>query len=427
MSTIEDRLRDALAERAKHSPTDPDAWERTRNRSLAGRRRLGWRGFRAGRVLIPTGAAAAVVAIVVGVTATLSHVTGWPANPAPAAAKPGPAASRGAQNPTRGPLGINDYPPVSALLTFRLTAPGTGRTAVAYSWLAYTSPYVWSDQLPGLKSCISVRYPVSALGDCTPLPQLGAGDLVRVTDSTYLGPSIGPLVLQGLAVNQVTSVTAVLPDGQVIPGVVKTGRGFSDKAWAVVAPADEATYKPVSGIRLVFRDASGAEVATLSTAVPGGSFRVAQPSSGGIAAFAPPKSRSGDHSVTAYLIDGYVGFFYPEPPLIAAVWMAPQPAADSPVLAGLTRQFGQVSGTDLGLVIEAFGYAHADVTRVVLRLDGGRAVSTSTFAAWPGSGLRLWAVPVWQGITVNELPVVTATGYNAAGQAVAHVKLGSGI
>lgn len=66
---------------------------------------------------------------------------------------------------------------------------------------------------------------------------------------------------------------------------------------------------------------------------------------------------------------------------------------------------------------------------VVVQMGHDGPVSTSTFAAWPGSGLRLWAVPVWQGKGLQEnngLPVVTATEYNAAGQAVARVKLGRG-
>ena len=60
MNTIEDRLRDALRERAAHSPIDPDAWARTvaRSRRRPGRA-PGWSKF-----MIPLAAAAAVVAIV---------------------------------------------------------------------------------------------------------------------------------------------------------------------------------------------------------------------------------------------------------------------------------------------------------------------------------------------------------------------------
>ena len=43
---------------------------------------------------------------------------------------------------------------------------------------------------------------------------------------------------------------------------------------------------------------------------------------------------------------------------------------------------------------EYYGYAHENVTRVVLRLPGGAEYAVQTFAAWPGSGLRLWAFSV---------------------------------
>jgi hypothetical protein len=56
MNTVEDRLRDALRERARHSPVDPDAWSRTVARSRA----PWWRPRRAG-FLAPLAAAAAIV------------------------------------------------------------------------------------------------------------------------------------------------------------------------------------------------------------------------------------------------------------------------------------------------------------------------------------------------------------------------------
>jgi TRAP-type uncharacterized transport system fused permease subunit len=72
MNTIEDRLREALRERAKYSPVDPDAWVKTvaRTRPARGRTRAGARS----RFLIPVAAAAAVVAIVLGVTALTGHL-----------------------------------------------------------------------------------------------------------------------------------------------------------------------------------------------------------------------------------------------------------------------------------------------------------------------------------------------------------------
>ena len=63
MSTIEDRLRDALTERARHSPVHPGAWEQTLARTRRRPRSGAW-----GRYVIPAAAAAAVVAIVTAAT-----------------------------------------------------------------------------------------------------------------------------------------------------------------------------------------------------------------------------------------------------------------------------------------------------------------------------------------------------------------------
>ena len=41
--------------------------------------------------------------------------------------------------------------------------------------------------------------------------------------------------------------------------------------------------------------------------------------------------------------------------------------------------------------VEFYGYAHENVTRVVLKLPDGRQYGAQTFAAWLGSRLRLWA------------------------------------
>lgn len=427
MNTIEERLRDALTERAKHAPIDPDAWQQTRIRSLATRKpRVGWRWRRPGRFLIPAAAAAAVVAIVVAVTATVHGVSGRSAGGRADATPSSPGASSSSGGPITGlpPQFLTHYPPVSAVLTMPVTAPG-GQRAVAYSWLAYTSQSWWPDQLQGLQSCGGAVFKDGSSSYCVPLPQLGAGRLASITVSDYLPANIGPLVLQGLAVDQVASVTAMLPDGQVIPGAVKAGRGFPDKAWAVVVPADEKTGQPSSGVRLVFRDASGAVVASLGAVAPPHA-QVPEPGSGGIAVFANPGgSGSLSYTMNAYLIKGYVGFWLrPWPGLNG--YLAPRLAAGPPALAGFTLDF-----TDMyrASTPGAVGYAHADVARVVLHLPGDRSVATSTFAAWPGSGLRLWAIRLPADVYVQgqQMPTITATGYDTAGQVVARVTLGSGI
>ena len=76
----------------------------------------------------------------------------------------------------------------------------------------------------------------------------------------------------------------MLSDGRSFPGVLKTGHGFPVKAWTV-------GYPPARGVRLVFRDASGAEVASSSTAAPIGPPQTAQPRSGGLEVFRYPGSQ----------------------------------------------------------------------------------------------------------------------------------------
>lgn len=446
-NALEDRLRTALRERAADFPADPDAWARIRARNQAAGARRGLRRWsRAGRIVIPAAAAAAVVAVVVLVTAAVSGVTGrsagapaggarpgssTPGRTGPATASPKPGGSQVGPYSPGGPpqFFLAEDPPVSAILALRVspaaagpTSPSAPRAVTAYSWLAYTSPSAWLDLLQGRQFCHDVVYPDgSSSGFCVPLPQLGAGRLAAITASTDMGAKIGPVVVQGAAASQVTSVTAVLPGGRTIAGMVKTGRGFPWNVWAVA-------YPRASSVRLVFRDAAGTEVAALDSAGPTEPPQLLEPGSGGILTFTYPQVPGiPDHSVNAYLIDGYVGF-WPGPGNNG--YLAPQLAAGPPALAGLSLGFWAPGGTKRhsNSAWESFGYAHADVARVVLRLPNGERISASTFAAWPGSGLRLWAVrlPAHVPSIIQGVAVITATGYDAAGNVVAQVTLGSG-
>lgn len=79
MNTLEDRIRAALRVRAEGFSADPDALARIRTRAQAARRRRGLpRSSAVGRFLIPTAAAAAVVAIVAAVTVTVNGISGRP-------------------------------------------------------------------------------------------------------------------------------------------------------------------------------------------------------------------------------------------------------------------------------------------------------------------------------------------------------------
>ena len=64
--------------------------------------------------------------------------------------------------------------------------------------------------------------------------------------------------------------------------------------------------------------------------------------------------------------------------------------------------------------------------RVVLRLADGRQYGAQTFAAWPGSGLRLWAfaVPTRFLIAADQRQDLM-TGYDAAGHVVWQQRLGA--
>jgi len=77
--------------------------------------------------------------------------------------------------------------------------------------------------------------------------------------------------------------------------------------------------------------------------------------------------------------------------------------------------------------VEFYGYAHENVTRVVLRLADGKQYGAQTFAAWKGSGLRLWAfsVPTELYTRVNPGQDVLM-GYDAAGRVIWQMRFGSG-
>jgi hypothetical protein len=82
-------------------------------------------------------------------------------------------------------------------------------------------------------------------------------------------------------------------------------------------------------------------------------------------------------TMTAYRISGgRVGFWESDN---SSTWSA-KSVSQAP-LGAFTSSFNSM---------EYFGYAPADVARVVPRLADGREYSTPTITGWPGSGLRLW-------------------------------------
>jgi hypothetical protein len=255
MNTVEDRLRDALSERAEYSPIGPDAWERTvaRTRRPSRARATAW-----SKVMIPVAAAAAVVAIVVAATALTGH--GGPRGGS-GATRPSPAVVPPAATPT--PPGPDDYlirmvPPVTAIVPVKLTVGGL--TTWMFVWFGYDK------SLGGLVLASEYNAVTAAGGDYggsgTGLARLSAPQIARWCGEA--GPIRTDTIRLGVAERQVGSVAAQLPGGRKIAGQLVSGRGFPYQVWAVSYPdADNAT--------IVFRSASGRELGQLTIlATPGG-------------------------------------------------------------------------------------------------------------------------------------------------------------
>jgi hypothetical protein len=213
----------------------------------------------------------------------------------------------------------------------------------------------------------------------------------------------------GTAVTQVMSVTALLPGGRRVPGALVSGRAFPYKVWAV-------SYPQPSNAQVVFAGASGHRLGRLSFRadypVPG------QPRTGGIRVFRYPAGtleRSAG-TMTAYLLNGRVEGVRGQ---IVGFWDSSSSSAISNVPAAGPPAVKIVGGDypERARQMYFYGYAHQDVSRVVLRLAGGRQYGAQTFAAWPGSGLRLWAFPVPVGTLTSSASRVMV-GYDAAGRVV---------
>ena len=89
MTTLEDRLREALTERAALSPVDPHAWDKVVARSRRRRfPRFRWPWPARTGLLVPVAAAAAVAAVIVATTTLAGHVSSASKPLGPASASP---------------------------------------------------------------------------------------------------------------------------------------------------------------------------------------------------------------------------------------------------------------------------------------------------------------------------------------------------
>jgi hypothetical protein len=347
--------------------------------------------------MIPLAAAAAVVAIVIGATV----LTGGPRGGSGATGtspSASPSVSGAPAPPGPGNSLIKGTTVLSAIIPVKLTAGQ--QTTWTFVWFSRPD----SGSYRGIQLCsVTDGAGYDGSGACMP-PVLQA-------EQGYAGGTVPPRMI--VSDQQVTSVTALLPHGRSVSGVLAFGRGFPDKVWLVAFPQED-------NATVVLRNAGGHVVKRLS--IRGQFPTPAQPRSGGIKLFSyPARSVSPTAgTMTAYLLNGsligvngkVVGFWSSGPDSISSI--ANVPASGPPAVSNFGGG-GEYSGAT---VVEYYGYAHANVARVVLRLPDGRQYTAQTTAAWPGSGLRLWhfAVPIKAANSEPDKQVML--GYNAAGQVV---------
>ena len=390
MNTLEDRLREALRERAGQSPVSPDAWSRT----LARTRRHVW-GPAWTRFMIPVAAAAAIVVIIAG-AAVLTGNRGQHGG----SRRLGPTTAPASATPP-APPGPDSYlmratPPVTAVVPIKLTAGG--KTTWTFVWFGYMK----SARDQGIALCsVTDGAGYYGSGGCgaAPVPPGKVAASAGGTGSIRLGT----------AVKQVTSAAALLPGGRRVPGVLVSGRGFPYKVWAVV-------YPQPNSARVVFAGAGGRRLGQLS-------FRAdypvpSQPRTGGIRVFRYP-ARTLEPSagtMTAYLLDGRVVGVRGH---VVGFWDSRSSSSISTVSADGLPDVEVYGGEIANHAKQAYfyGYAHENVRRVTLRL-GGKQYGAQTFAAWPGSGLRLWAFPVPASTLLSPRASRVMVGYDAAGRVV---------
>jgi hypothetical protein len=391
MNTLEDRLRDALTERAALSRVGLDAWDKTVARSR--RRRPAWARpawMRPGLVA-PVASAAAIVAIAVAVTSVASRPSGGSPSPSSPASS-GPDRHRCLADGLSG-----CYQHISETVTVK---HGSGARAMVAT---YFFGYSKLQATPVVDFCAEAKpedpagVGTGGGGQCAPASLSGA--LAFMWDVQPW--SIRLNLRQGLVVPQATSVTAVLTDGRAIPGTVVSGRGFPDKAWQVVYPhQDPAT--------LLFRDPAG----HLVTKLFAGAADLVLPASGpGITLFSTPSAG------TMTVIDAHGLLLFSS--ASRDDFLGGYPAAGWPAVTALVGSGSGFGGN------ECFGYLHAGVTRLVIRLDNGYQVSVSAFkAAWAGSGIRLFAVALprsyfsWKD-NIGSGPQGTVTAYAKDGHVLA--------
>lgn len=366
MSTLEDRLREALAERAAHSPIGPDAWDKTVAR--AGRRQIrpGVPRRLPSGLLFPAGAAVAVIAVILAAVAlTSGHPTASLDSPPGGASTSLPPGATGL---------MRSDPPFTGVV------PVTDKPATLYFW--YSNP-----ENPAL-CYFAASGQFGSIGNCLPVRAASAGQ------SAFLVASLGPINL-GAVTSWATSIVVRLNgSGRAIPGRLVFGPGFPEKVWL-------ANYPPGDSGTILFRDFAGLHAASIHVVPVHLLPAPARPRHGGITV----------HGWTAYLIDRRV------------IWWRPAKGARETQLPWTVAQMPlMVFLQSAGSANYAVGWTPAEVTRVELRLPDGRTYADPTVPGWPGSGVRLWVRPLPRGTIPDKTLVI---GYNSAGQILAEQTLQS--
>jgi hypothetical protein len=390
MNTLEDRLREALRERAGQSPVSPDAWSRT----LARTRRRVWTPAWT-RFMIPVTAAAAIVVIIVG-AAVLTGTRGQHGRPG----QPGPTTAPVSATATPpAPPGRNDYlmktaPPVTAVVPVKLIS--SGKTTWTFIWFGQQK----TTRSQGVVLC-SETYGAGygGTGGCE-------AALVPAGKVASSAGGAGAIRL-GAVVRQAASVTALLPGGRHVPGVLISGRAFPYQVWIVA-------YPQPNDAQVVFADSGGRRLGQLS--FPANYPVPHQPRTGGIVVLHYPAGtlESSAGTLTAYLLPGRVEGVSGQ---VVGLWDSTSSSVIANVPAGGPPAVELLGGNFTNHAKQAYfyGYAHENVRRVALRLAGGKQYSAQTFAAWPDSGLRLWVFPVPVS-TLLSSPTRVLVGYDAAGR-----------
>ncbi len=161
MNTVEDRLRDALRERADHSPVSSDAWERVLARARRRRGLLSSGHAWQARYVIPALAAAAVAGIIIAANVVTGQLPSSSTTPGggnnPSTASPPPSG-------VTPQLGIGrlsrQVPPSSAILSYEYAPEGTKIFAASGSGTGARSS----------GSTTSARGSSSAARSLTPIP-----------------------------------------------------------------------------------------------------------------------------------------------------------------------------------------------------------------------------------------------------------------